>query len=520
MNKLVIIFLIALPLRLVGVRWGIPYPYGHDGFFIISHAIKFFSGNLNPGWFIYPSFHMYFLFFIYNFIYWIGHIFGYFNSIQEFVSLLDTDPSIFIITGRVVASLLSSGSVVLCYILAKRLFSLKAACLVLLLTILPMEVLNAHYTTTDIPLVFWFTLAFIFCVEIMRKPDLRYYILAGIFTGIAGGTKYPGLGACMPILVAHLIRLYNNLGGKWKKILLSGQHYRLVTALVVAGVTFFISTPYVFLDYRHSIPNLAGEFCIRFTDTFDIYQRPNEREPLVYVKGAFLNFGFIFTTLGVLGTILRIRKMKREDLLLLSWIIPFGIIIHISSLKPPRYFLLLSPFLVIFFADVIVELIKSLEKFLPSRYIRYIYIFILLSVPLEPIYQSIRNDIILLKPDTRQQAHDWIIKNIPEGTIIAKELLWTPFLPRNRFRVIYNGWSLGEHDMEWYKQRNVEYLLVSEYMKKLLSHPERPAPSHRKFYRKLEAEGELIYRVTPLAKGRFMDFHNPTVLIYKIKDRS
>lgn len=518
--SLAMIFLMALGFRLAGLRWGLPYPYGHDGFFIISHAVEFFNGDFNPHWFIYPSFHMYFLFFIYWGIYGIGHLTGHFGAVHQFSALLNTDPSVFIITGRVVAAVFGSASVILCYLLAKKLFGRGVAFLTLMLVILPMEVLNSHYTTSDIPMTFWFLLTFIFCAGIMEKPDLKYYILAGLFTGIAGGTKYPGLGGVLPIITAHLMRLFaQEKKKKWRSLLFSEEHYKLITALGITGLAFFISTPYVFLDYKHSIPNIVGELNIRYTNTFDIYQRQNGNEMLIYIKEGFLNFGYLFVGLGLLGLVLRIKKFaKKEELLLLSWIIPFTIIIHMSALKPPRYFLTLSPFLLIFVANAITKLKERFEE--KFSWGRYASIFIALLIPIQPLYHSIKNDIILIRPDTREEAHDWIIKNIPEGSLLAKELLWTPFLPKGRYEIVYDGWSLGDREISWYKEQKVEYFLVSEYMKNLMSHPDRPAPGHRRFYQGLEKEAEIIYTVSRKDKGLFMDFHNPTVFIYKLKYRS
>lgn len=512
--SLAVIFLTALGFRLAGVGWGLPYPYGHDGFFIVSHAVKFFDGNFNPGWFIYPSFHMYLLFFVYAIIYGIGHLTGHFSSLHHFRSLLDADPSIFIITGRVTAAIFGAGSVILCYVLAKRLFGRRAASLTLLFAVLPMEVLNSHYVTSDIPMVFWLLFVFICCSKIMEKSDLRYYVLAGIFTGVAGGTKYPGLGGILPLITAHLIRLYSNE----KKQLVSKEHYKLIMGLGAAGLVFFISTPYVFLDYKHSIPNIVGEFNIRYTSTFDIYQRQNERETFIYIKEAVLNFGFLFSLLGLVGLGLRLRKIARGALLLLSWIMPFAIIIHISALKPPRYFLALSPFLFIFFAHAITGLKERIEgKFAWGKILA---LSMAILMPLQPFYYSVKNGLILIRPDTRENAYEWILKNIPEGAVIAKELLWTPFLPRGRYKIVYDGWSLGDHEIGWYIGQGAEYFLVSENMKNLMSHPDRPTASHRKFYQDLERDADIIYTLRTKDKGLFMDFHNPAVLIYRLRDRS
>ena len=299
----------------------------------------------------------------------------------------------------------------------------------------------------------------------------------------------------------------------------SRQHYKLIIAAVVVGLTFFISTPYMFLDYQHSVPNLIGAFNIRYTSLSCIYSQPNESQMFFYARQAFYNFGAIFTILGLAGIGMKInpiatRKIAKGDLLLLSWIVPFAVIFNISKLKLIHYFLIISPFLMIFFANAICEFEKRFnEKFAWGKYAA---LSIALLIPLQPLYYSVKNNIILTRQDTRELAHDWIIKNIPKESIIAKELLWTPFLPKDRYKIVYNGWSLGDNEMDWYKKRNVEYFLVSQDMKDLMSHPDRPSSLHRQFYKDLEKEASIIHIVEGNLRGPFMDFHNPTVLVYSL----
>ena len=52
----------ALALRLYGLRYGLPAVYNPDEVAIMSRALAFAKGDLNPHNFLYPSFYFYALF--------------------------------------------------------------------------------------------------------------------------------------------------------------------------------------------------------------------------------------------------------------------------------------------------------------------------------------------------------------------------------------------------------------------------------------------------------------------------
>ena len=59
---LTLICLVALGLRLVGLRYGLPAVYNPDEVAIMSRALAFAKGDLNPHNFLYPTFYFYALF--------------------------------------------------------------------------------------------------------------------------------------------------------------------------------------------------------------------------------------------------------------------------------------------------------------------------------------------------------------------------------------------------------------------------------------------------------------------------
>src|SRR5437868_13578800 len=56
------VFFVALGLRVYGLRYGLPAVYNPDEVAIMSRALAFAKGDLNPHNFVYPSFYFYVLF--------------------------------------------------------------------------------------------------------------------------------------------------------------------------------------------------------------------------------------------------------------------------------------------------------------------------------------------------------------------------------------------------------------------------------------------------------------------------
>jgi len=67
------ILMIAVALRLWGIDFGLPYAYHSDEPAIVNQAVRFFrTGDLNPGWFHYPTFYTYLVAAIYFGCYTMG----------------------------------------------------------------------------------------------------------------------------------------------------------------------------------------------------------------------------------------------------------------------------------------------------------------------------------------------------------------------------------------------------------------------------------------------------------------
>ena len=111
------------------------------------------------------------------------------------------------IVGRIVTLIFALGCIVVLALSAELIFGREAmGPAALILALMPVFAINAHYLTADIPMLFWICLTLLASVHILRGKGVRSYILAGVFLGLAAGTRYQGGLAAFLILFAHLLR--------------------------------------------------------------------------------------------------------------------------------------------------------------------------------------------------------------------------------------------------------------------------------------------------------------------------
>src|SRR5262252_9790705 len=82
--------------RLIGLGFGLPHQgVRPDELTLIARVMNFFSGDLNPRFFSYPSLQMYLLFAAYRAYYLVGRLLGKFHSLADFIDAYATAPGPF-----------------------------------------------------------------------------------------------------------------------------------------------------------------------------------------------------------------------------------------------------------------------------------------------------------------------------------------------------------------------------------------------------------------------------------------
>jgi dolichyl-phosphate-mannose--protein O-mannosyl transferase len=244
---MILILTAALGVRLYGITWGLPYEYHGDEVIIVSGALRFGTGDLNPHNFLYPSLLYYLLFSLYVIYAGIGLIAGRFQNVADVAVSYFVNPAMYYLIGRAFVALLGTATVGLVGIIGTRVYNTKvgivAACF-FAFTFGHVE--YSHYAVTDAPMTFFVMLSFLFAVLIYLNGRRRDYILAGIFAGLAASTKYPGAAIMVALCTAHILR------GIEQKRTLSAILFdsNIGLGVLLSIFAFFAASPFAILDFK------------------------------------------------------------------------------------------------------------------------------------------------------------------------------------------------------------------------------------------------------------------------------
>jgi 4-amino-4-deoxy-L-arabinose transferase-like glycosyltransferase len=479
-SALFVIFLIAIILRLIGIRWGLPnshhyFSYHPDEILIIGAAsnVDIFHLHLDTKFYNYGSLYI----FIVSLLNTLALAWGLINGGPAYISLANM-----ILVGRIASAVMGGATVLIVYQIAKNLYNEDVAkASAFLLAIAPLHMVHSHYTAVDVPTTFFLTLSFLFSVLLLNKGKDIYFLWGGLFAGFATATKYNALLISLP-----LFYLLFKKGFSYKRLFLLGFG-------IVAG--FIVGCPGSILNY----PKFKNDFLYELRHT-----RLGHGDLFVNTGPGWLyNLRTLFFTLGiplflalVLGLLVALISHSQGDLLIFSFLIPYYLLISFSNVRFARYLIPLLPFIIIFASRPFFPAKKNLFREIA------IFTFILIS-----IYTSLLSVAYLRSltgSDPRDLAGDWLRSNLRRGDRVG--LLQLPWFYSPAF-IPYNGGKMSERDFhEWALKSPYKFSVIGWDRAKLLEerpdyfivsnfeflHPLRlRRPSAVEFWRELEARYKL-----------------------------
>ena len=170
---LLIIFVFAAGIRLIGIFHDLPFSFFGDELHLIKRAMAIGSGDLNPHWFHKPAFLMYMLTFCYGVLFVIGWLFGQFSSTYEFGAYFLQDQGIFLLIGRQVIAAFGVATVYVVYKTTKHIFDSFLASLLSTGTaaVLAPMVLGSIVVKADVPAGF-FVLLSVYFLCLLKRPEI------------------------------------------------------------------------------------------------------------------------------------------------------------------------------------------------------------------------------------------------------------------------------------------------------------------------------------------------------------
>ena len=289
---------LAAVLRLVGVRYGLPYPFlNPDEANIVPRAFEIGHGHgLDPHWYDYPSGLMYML--------------------APFEALVHS-PSYGL--ARAVAVAVGLAGVAATWWLGERAYGRGAAIVgAATVAVATTHVAYSRMAVTDVPL----TLAITCALALMLSDRLEW---AGLVVGLAAGLKYPGAIALAPLVAAGF--------GRWR---------RLAAAASLALAGFVVATPFVVINAHAAWRSISHVNRLARDGWLGFEHDPPS--PIAYVDRLWHGLGPVLV-LGIAGLAFALWRRRRADVVLASFVLAYWLTLMPQRAHFDRYVLPLVPVL-------------------------------------------------------------------------------------------------------------------------------------------------------------------------------
>lgn len=525
----VLLLIIASYLFFFNISWGAPF-FFHPDERNIAYAVTalHFPNMLNPHFFAYGALPIYSIYFLTV----LSHLFS--PSLFS-VSLADA-----IIISRVCSGVLALGTLVLLFLLGKKLHSVTAGLFALFLGVGSVGFIQfAHFGTFEMWLTFFYTLLCYRYVMFMEKKTVLSFFYICVITALLLSIKL----STVPFLLFPGIAVV--LLGKEKSRLLSWYTVRLIVLFILTVLLVFISTnPYVFLDFTSFSSSITYESAVA-----------TGKLPVFYTGGFYHTIPVIYQYMSVypflLNPILTLFSIcsfsllffKRHQLTLsIRMLLTFFLVYFFSEaflfVKWTRYSIPTLPFIYLSISIFVLELKKYCSHTLHARvgWIMLTGLIILSTL----IWSSSYFITAFIHTDTRLQAVAWMQQHIDKNSVIMTEsydLGTQPFSANFGKVQEYNFYDLDQDPLTLSvieeASKTAEYLLLpsQRVIKNRLTNAQT-FPKGNMFYKKLltstqfekiyETPCDIFCRITYLNNPVFhyeetaSVFDRPTIQLFQI----
>lgn len=371
----------------------------------------------------------------------------------------------FYITGRLLCILYAIGTVILTYLLAKKIWKNKFYAFIssFLLIFSPLFLLNSHYMYVDIPAVFWMMFTLFLSVKYLQGDEVNPFII-GLVAGISAGNKITFLLTFfIPLITFAIVK--ENLKTKFRNICFS-----FISFIII----LFLTTPYIFTALYHLFYGEGSHATqISFTPGFYL-------SSLKYGLGLLL---ILFISFGVFISFIKKGNtfLSSDRILILFWIVILFSIMSLLSLKFARYILpVIPPFIVIGAGGWLTLDENKRLGFIRNIIIDFVVIFTF-------IY-GMAFEVLFIKENIRTEAGVWIKENIPQGSSMGvTEVPWQFQMPPFDYYVypvVVTGYNIEE-----LKKKQPDFFILSSLQAPIPPYPLRLQEERKRFYEEFIKSG-------------------------------
>ena len=439
--------------------------------------------------------------------------------------------------GRTLSALADVGSVLMIFVLGRRLYGRNVGLLAAGLTALAViHVQHSHFYRPETFTVL-LTLASIWAtLRMVERRRLRDSVLLGLILGLALAPKVNVLPLLAPLALGYGYRILDEAEGRWDEItpeMLWRVASHVAAAGAVALAVFFITTPYAFIDIGAFVSDVmlqtrmareAGffPFTVQYVDTPPFLYQIQQTT----VWGLGLPLGVV-AWLSIPFTVLMVvidRRHLRADLILLVWVVPSLLFLESFEVRFLRYLFPLMPVMILLASRMMLwnieRLWHPLERLRESMQLvisgaqqrraairpgaTALIVLIVVALPVFVIastaFYSLAFQQVYSDEHPASEASRWVQENVPPSSRIVLDNHWDEFLP-GLYRSGIWQFPLYEHDNRGKMTELARQLSGSDYLIFYSARPYASAardperfPYSSNYYRLLFA-GDLGYRL-------------------------
>jgi hypothetical protein len=430
--------LLALVVRVWGITWQLPWLLHADEHNYSAVALRMWTNkDPNPHYFINPSLLTYALAAQYGVLRGAYHLaqvlsqeLGY-TAAQLGIPDHSTQPLGLYLIGRLNVAVLGAATVWGTYILGRSVLNRPWALLgAAFLALNFLHVRNSHYATNDVPATFFLIVSIVSAARLSQSPARKWYLLAGLFGGLATATKYSVGLFPAPILVGHWLA--------WRQRAVSEPALRLLfQAALTSGIAFVATNPFAVLDWQSFLTDFRLLHEIGLSPWYG--QAPSPVPLVQYLLTFVQSMGYVQVLLLIVGLGIGLLRARGGVLLISAFPLVYLLFMSTKPLFFVRFALPLLPPLC-----VLAAIGGRLLTTQVTAGVRHPSVPILLSFVaiLQPAIAIVQHNLLIGRDDTRVLASRWAMENLAgKGAIAVYDPDWDGSLltlPRP-----WGGWPAG-----------------------------------------------------------------------------
>ena len=464
------IYVIALSVRLIGLKFSFPLLTHHDERLVIDPLIEMSRNHtLDSGRYAKPD----------QFLYSV--LFGYLNLLSKilfhrnFGWAYADDPLFFYFHARLVVAVFGSLIPVLAWKIGKLFkgvdFSLAAA---FLTCFYPPYILHSHYITADVLSTVFSLAVILFCLLYLQKQKWVWLVLACVTVAINTMEKYPGILSYGIVLVTIGISAFfvNNENGKqkWRKFL-GG----ILITLAIVALSMFIFAPHLFFKLDQVRAALTVEARSTHLGADNLSWLGN----MLFYLQTFINAsGWIVAAFAVVGLAFSILSRQPSMLLIFFgagyWVALSKLGLHWERWSLP---MMITPLMLA--ALGLTKLWGVIKRQKLTRFLAIVFLGVFAFIY---ALNGVTTSVLLTWKDTRVVALEYMSENdITQENSMSEG--YTPFLPRIVQPIF---------DFDFDNPGQIHYVILSSNMYgRYEAEPDR-YPTENAYYAGLRTKASLI----------------------------